>query len=113
MDGPKLFRLTSKKLDPFMDRVLGEAKLKTLDDIDFFVFHQASGPALELVCRRFQIPEDRCVRLIRNHGNTVAASLGMGLDELLKSKRIKPGHKVMMMGSSAGVALGALVFERC
>jgi 3-oxoacyl-[acyl-carrier-protein] synthase-3 len=114
MDGPKLFRLTSRKLDDFFPKILSRAGLQKPHELDWFLFHQASGSALELVMRRYGLDAGKTVSLLASHGNTVASSLGMCLHEFLHQKgtQVKSNQHLMMLGSSAGVSLGALMLRK-
>jgi 3-oxoacyl-[acyl-carrier-protein] synthase III len=109
MNGPKLFRLASQLMPTFFDRFLTENK-QLMSDIDLFVMHQSSGPAVALMSRRLSWPEDRHFVYLREYGNTVAASILLGLHFAIEQGRLQRGHKVLLYGQGAGLALGIVTF---
>ena len=110
MDGPALYALTRRRFGPFVGQVLDGAGL-TMDDVDLIVPHQASPGALRLMARALRVEGDRLVDLSRTQGNLIAASLPVTLDHARRAGRIAPGARVLMLGTAAGVTIGAAVLE--
>lgn len=106
MDGKAVHHLASKRLPPFLHRVLEEAG-QTLADLDV-VPHQASGPALEFMRRRLGIATERFHVTIAGHGNLVAAGIPYVLDGV---RRQRPrGAPVLLLGTAAGYTQAAALF---
>ena len=110
MNGKKLFKLSSKILPPFIENTLASKGL-TLNDIDWIVPHQASQASLNHIVRMLKIDKSKLIDIFRNHGNQIASSIPIALHELFMTKEVKSGEKVMMIGTSAGVGLGLVVWE--
>jgi len=110
MNGKKLFKLSSKILPNFIDKTLKEKNL-CLDDIDWIVPHQASQASLNHIVRMLKVDKNKLIDIFKNHGNQVAASIPTALHELCSTKELKSGEKVMLIGTSAGVGLGLVVWE--
>jgi len=110
MNGKKLFKLSSKILPNFIDKTLKEKNL-SLDDIDWIVPHQASQASLNHIVRMLKVDKSKLIDIFKNHGNQVAASIPTALHELCSTKELKSGEKVMLIGTSAGVGLGLVVWE--
>jgi len=110
MDGKKLFKLSSKVLPNFIHSTL-ESKGLTLEEIDYIVPHQASQASLNHIVRMLKVDKSKLIDIFFNHGNQVAASIPTALHELFMTKDLKSGQKVMMIGTSAGVGLGLVVWE--
>ncbi len=110
MNGKKLFKLSSKILPKFIDSTLKREGL-TLDDIDWIVPHQASQASLSHIVRMLKVDKNKLIDIFKNHGNQVAASIPTALHELFMTKDLKSGEKVMLIGTSAGVGLGLVVWE--
>ncbi len=83
----------------------------TLDDIDWIVPHQASQASLSHIVRMLKVDKNKLIDIFKNHGNQVAASIPTALHELFMTKDLKSGEKVMLIGTSAGVGLGLVVWE--
>ena len=110
MNGKKLFKLSSKILPNFIHNTL-RTKGLTLDDIDWIVPHQASQASLNHIVRMLKVEKSKLIDIFYNHGNQVAASIPTALHELFMTKNLEVGQKVMMIGTSAGVGLGLVVWE--
>jgi 3-oxoacyl-[acyl-carrier-protein] synthase-3 len=109
MDGRNVFRLTTQVIRPFMARVLAESGLKA-SELDVIVPHQASRGGVDHVMRKLGFTDGRTVDILAEHGNQVAASLPTALHIARMSGKIVPGSKVLLLGTSAGLSLGAVVF---
>lgn len=110
MDGKKLFKLSSKILPNFIHNTL-KSKGLTLDDIDWIVPHQASQASLNHIVRMLKIDKSKLIDIFHNHGNQVATSIPTALHELFMTKDLQSGERVMLVGTSAGVGLGLVVWE--
>ncbi len=79
----------------------------TLEDIDWFVPHQANQRILDGVARRLGISLDKIITTVARHGNTSAASVPLALNVGVADGRIKPGHLVLMEALGGGLTWGA------
>lgn len=78
----------------------------TVDDINWFVPHQANLRIIEAVGGRLKVPEEKVLVNIQNRGNTSAASIPLCLDEC--KSRLHKGDKIVMTAFGAGFTWGAL-----
>ena len=79
----------------------------TLDEVDWFVPHQANQRILDGVARRLGISTDKVITTVAEHGNTSAASVPLALSVGVADGRIKPGHLVLMEALGGGLTWGA------
>lgn len=107
MDGPAVFRQATRLLPRFLDDFLRDVGWRR-GEIDAVVPHQASGRALDLLSSRLGLCDEQVVRNIAIRGNCVAASLPLALAESVAAGRIRRGHRVLLLGTGAGLTLGAL-----
>ncbi|MCM1377995.1 MAG: ketoacyl-ACP synthase III [Clostridium sp.] len=77
-----------------------------VDEIDWFVPHQANLRIIEAVGSRVKIPEEKILVNIQHYGNTSAASIPLCLDEY--KNRLHKGDKVVMTAFGAGFTWGAM-----
>lgn len=110
MNGKKLFKLVADRFGDFLDDTLAQAGLR-LADVDWIVPHQASRGALEHMIARVGAERHKVVDIFGTHGNQVAASLPTALHYLLTQYPVRAGDRVLLCGTSAGVGLGALVWQ--
>jgi 3-oxoacyl-[acyl-carrier-protein] synthase-3 len=87
---------------------LGEAGL-TVEDVAFLIPHQANQRIIEAITARLGIPEQRCLSVVEETGNTSAASIPLALDAAVQSDRLHTGDLVVMAGFGAGMAWGSLL----
>ena len=110
MDGQRIYRAASEKLPTFVERLFAGTG-KSLQDVDLVIPHQASLMALKLTRRRLGIPEDKFFVYLEDTGNTVAASLPIGLHRAVQAGHIERGSLVLLMGTSAGLSIGATLLR--
>lgn len=77
-----------------------------VDEIDWFVPHQANLRIIEAVGGRIKIPEEKVLVNIQHYGNTSAASIPLCLDEY--KHQLKKGDKIVMTAFGAGFTWGAM-----
>lgn len=110
MDGKGVLKLSLQVMPVFLQSLLRDAQ-STLDDIHCVIPHQASALGLAHAVRRLGVPEAKVVRIFEDRGNQVAASLPSALDHALRSGLAQPGQRVLLMGTAAGLTVGAMVLD--
>ena len=110
MNGNQVFRFAVSSVAEVMETILERTKMK-VDDIDFFVPHQANIRIINNIAQRFGIPIEKFQVSIENTGNTSAASVPMALDDLMRSGKLKAGNKIMLVGFGGGLSAGAILLE--
>ncbi|GAB2567726.1 3-oxoacyl-[acyl-carrier-protein] synthase-3 [Gracilibacillus alcaliphilus] len=108
MNGKAIYKMAAKLLPDFVDTLLKEANC-TMADIDVVIPHQGSAMAMRLITKKLGISEQQLMYITPTHGNTIAASLPMGLYEALHQGRLKRGDRILLLGTSAGLSLGGMV----
>ena len=78
----------------------------TLDDVDWFVPHQANLRIIEAVSSRAGIAPEKVLVNIEYRGNTSAASIPLCLDE--HKDKLKKGDKIILTAFGAGFTWGAM-----
>jgi 3-oxoacyl-[acyl-carrier-protein] synthase-3 len=101
MIGKDVFRHAVVNIADVIKEAL-EATGYTIDDIDWFVPHQANRRILEGTAKRIGLPLEKVVMTVGQHGNTSAASVPLALDTALKDGRIKSGDLVLLEAMGGG-----------
>ncbi len=78
----------------------------TIDDVDWFVPHQANLRIIEAVGGRLGIDENKVLVNIQHYGNTSAASIPLCIDEY--KDKLKKGDKIILTAFGAGFTWGAM-----
>ncbi len=110
MDGANVFKTVSAHLIGFVEKMLQPHGL-TLNDITLVIPHQASAMAMRIMQKKLQLPDNKFMNIIKDHGNVIAASMPMGFHEAIRQSKIKRGDLVMFLGTSAGLCIGGVVIE--
>jgi 3-oxoacyl-[acyl-carrier-protein] synthase-3 len=110
MDGQAVFKLAVNVLEKVAYEALDKAKLKAAD-IDWLIPHQANIRIMQSTCRKLQLPPERMVGTVDEHGNTSAASIPLALDAAVRDGRIRTGHNVLLEGVGGGFTWGAAVLR--
>lgn len=108
MEAFELLRFSLPRFTAFFDALLEQNRL-TISDFDLIVPHQVSRVGLDHFMKTYAIQPDRIWTNLARFGNCIAASIPLGLSEALDAGQISPGNRVLLVGSAAGVSLGALV----
>ena len=105
MDGARLHKIASTLLPPLVRQF--RSAWPDHDRLDW-VPHPASGPAVELMRRRLQLPADRFICTIREHGNLISA----GIPCQLAQARARGGARSFVSdGTAAGYSQAILAWE--
>ncbi len=107
MDGPAVFKLARRLAPPFIERFLGEAGTKR-SDYDGVVAHQTSIMGIRALTRHLGFSPDQVITNLAQRGNTIAASIPLLLSEAIISGRIERGQRILLIGTGAGLSLGAM-----
>ena len=110
MDGQKVFRFAVEAV-PHCIRVLLEETGLRLEDIDWFVPHQANKRIIDHVAKKLKVPNEKFYQNMMRYGNTSAASIPIALDEMAEQGLLKRGQKVLCVGFGAGLTWGGALLE--
>ncbi|MFD0589350.1 3-oxoacyl-ACP synthase III family protein [Paenibacillus sp. GCM10027627] len=108
MNGPEIFNFTIDVVPKSIDNVLNKNNL-ALDDIDFFVFHQANSYMLNHLRKKCNIPEDKFYINMVDIGNTVSSTIPIALCQAEKEGRIKRGDTILLVGFGVGLSWGSTI----
>ncbi|MFA7638654.1 MAG: beta-ketoacyl-ACP synthase III [Parvibaculum sp.] len=110
MEGREVFRHAVVNIAEAITESL-EATGLTIEEIDWFVPHQANKRILDGTARRIGLPPEKVVMTVGDHGNTSAASVPLALDRAVKDGRIKRGELVLLEAMGGGFTWGSLLFR--
>lgn len=110
MDGPAILNFTVAAIPTLVDDILTESNLRK-EDIDLYLFHQATRKVLEQMHERLDISEDRLPVELEACGNTVSSSLPILIDDYRKNGRLKPGIRNMLIGFGVGWSWAGCVWK--
>jgi 3-oxoacyl-[acyl-carrier-protein] synthase-3 len=110
MEGREVFRHAVEKLAQTAHTALEKVGLSG-GDVDWIVPHQANIRIIEATAKRMQVPMERVVVTVQDHGNTSAASIPLALSVGKARGQIKPGDLVVTEAIGGGLAWGSVVLR--
>jgi 3-oxoacyl-[acyl-carrier-protein] synthase-3 len=110
MQGKEVFRHAVEKLAETAHAALAKAGLSG-EDVDWIVPHQANIRIIEGTAKRMQVPMERVVVTVQDHGNTSAASIPLALSVGVQRGQIKTGDLIVTEAIGGGLAWGAVVLR--
>lgn len=110
MLGNQVFRHAVTNISSAIEVVLKETQTG-VDEIDWFVPHQANQRILSAVAKRMKLDEDKVVSTVSQHGNTSAASIPLAFHTAVSDGRIQPGHLILSEAMGGGFSWGASLFR--
>ena len=108
MNGPEIFTFTIQRIPDLVYKTLEKNQMQ-IDDIDYFVFHQANQYMLDYLRKKLRIPEDKFFMDMKDSGNTVSSTIPIALQK--SSKRLKEGDLVLLAGFGVGYSWGATIIR--
>jgi 3-oxoacyl-[acyl-carrier-protein] synthase-3 len=98
------------RLSEATEQALARAGVE-LDEIDWFVYHQANARILRAVAERLDLPAAKVADYIGEVGNTSAASIPLTLGLLREDGRLEPGQRLLVAAIGAGFTWGAGIVD--
>ncbi|WP_340394763.1 ketoacyl-ACP synthase III [Paenibacillus sp. FSL E2-0177] len=106
MNGPEIFNFSLREVPKSINELM-EKEGFSIEDYDFFVFHQANQFMLEYLRKKLKIESDKFSIQVNDCGNTVSSSIPIALKRELLNGKIKKGDRVMMVGFGVGYSWAA------
>ena len=106
MAGRETFKVAVNMLGASVDEVLEKNGLDK-SAIDWLVPHQANIRIIQAVAKKLDLPMERVIVTVNEHGNTSAASVPLALDAGIRDGRIKPGELLLLEAFGGGFTWGS------
>lgn len=110
MQGDMLLHFALSRVPQLLADTLAANQLHE-DDIDLYIFHQASKIILKSLQRKCRIPKEKFYLCYENFGNTVSASIPLALHHAMTTGVVRPGSRVLLAGFGIGLSWGATVIR--
>ena len=110
MDGGGVFKFAVRVFETVAYEVLEMASM-TVEDVDWFIPHQANIRIMEATARKLKLPLERMIATVQRHGNTSAASIPLALDESVNAGKIKRGDTLLLEGVGGGFTWGGALLR--
>jgi 3-oxoacyl-[acyl-carrier-protein] synthase-3 len=110
MSGNEVFKVAVKTLGNVAEQALAANNIHK-DEIDWLIPHQANLRIIQATAKRLELPMEKVILTVQDHGNTSAASVPMALDVGVRDGRIKRGQLVLMEAFGGGFTWGSILMR--
>jgi 3-oxoacyl-[acyl-carrier-protein] synthase-3 len=110
MTGSEVFKIAVTTLGKAIDEALAANALDR-SAIDWLVPHQANMRIIQATARKLDLPMERVITTVQDHGNTSAASVPLALDVGVRDGRIKRGDLLLLEAFGGGVTWGSALIR--
>lgn len=110
MNGREIFKVAVRTLTELAQHTLDSNGIG-IEQVDWFVPHQANQRILEAVAQRLKLPYEKVLINVDRYGNTSSATIPTVLDEAIRDGRIQKGQLLLLDAFGAGFTYGAMLIR--
>jgi 3-oxoacyl-[acyl-carrier-protein] synthase-3 len=108
MNGPEVMAFSLREVPKIVASVLAKGKI-TLDDVDYFVMHQANQLMLDALRKKMKISHERFPIFLENVGNTVSSTVPLTLEYLTNNGAFSQSRRIVLVGFGVGLSWAACI----
>jgi 3-oxoacyl-[acyl-carrier-protein] synthase-3 len=110
MVGNEVFKVAVRTLGNVATEAL-EAAGVSQHDVDWMIPHQANIRIIQAAAKRLDLPMEKVIVTVQDHGNTSAASIPLALDVAIRDGRVKPGQTLLFASFGGGFTWGSALLR--
>ena len=110
MTGKEVFKVAVNTLGNVASQALESAGVSQ-DELDWLIPHQANIRIIQATAKRLNLPMEKVILTVQDHGNTSAASVPLALDVAVRDGRINRGQFVLMEAFGGGFTWGSILMR--
>ncbi len=110
MTGSEVFKVAVKTLGGIASETLEKAGVDK-NELDWLIPHQANIRIIQATAKRLDLPMEKVILTVQDHGNTSAASVPMALDVGIRDGRVKKGQLILMEAFGGGFTWGSVLMR--
>ena len=109
MNGADVFNFVIREVPRDFNRLLDYSGTE-IQDIDYFIFHQANSYINNFLAKKLKLPEDKIPSTIDKFGNTSSVSIPLTIISELKTK-LTSHKKLLLSGFGVGLTWGTAIID--
>jgi len=109
LDGMNVFSFGITKAPESVKKLAEKYKIN-LEDVDYFLFHQANKYMNEKIRKKLNIPVEKVPYSLKNYGNTSSATIPLTMVSEIASDLILKKLKIIACGFGVGLSWGSVYF---
>lgn len=110
MQGKEVFRHAVEKLAATAQTTMETAGVSS-EEVDWIIPHQANIRIIKGIAKKMDLPMERVVVTVQDHGNTSAASIPLAMSVAQSEGKLKKGDLVVTEAIGGGLAWGSAVLR--
>jgi len=110
LNGLDVFTFSITKIHPHI-KTLMTTQDKTVDDINYFIFHQANKLILDTIRKKLKIDEQKVPLSLTDYGNTSSASIPLTVVTELNDEVSSKKSSFLFCGFGVGLSWGSVILE--
>jgi 3-oxoacyl-[acyl-carrier-protein] synthase III len=110
MDGNAVFLFSINIAPKIVNQILEKSDV-AINDVDFFIFHQANKLILETIGKKLKLPAEKIIIDIKDVGNTVSSSIPIALVDSKRNGTLKRNSRILLAAFGVGYSWAATIAE--
>jgi 3-oxoacyl-[acyl-carrier-protein] synthase-3 len=107
LDGLEVFNFSLREVAPNIQELIKYCK-RSIDEVDFMVFHQANLLMNETIRKKLGITAEKVPYSLNNFGNTSSASIPLTMVVKMKNELESKNRNIVMSGFGVGLSWGSV-----
>src|SRR5688572_12496820 len=110
MAGSGVFQAAVTKHDSAVDEARAHNRLEQ-SAVNWLIPHQANIRIIGAMAKRLELPMERVIVTVQDHGNTSTASVPLALDVGVRDGRVKRGDLLLLEAFGGGFTWGSALIR--
>lgn len=110
LNGIDVFNFSLKEVAPNITELLSSLN-KSVEDIDYFILHQANMLINESIRKKLRIPIEKVPYSINKFGNTSSASIPLTMISEIRNELMDKELELVLCGFGVGLSWGSVCFK--
>jgi len=108
LDGPAILSFSTNTVPTAVKTILDYSH-KDIQDIDYFVFHQANKIINETIRKKLCLTQEQTPTTLLKFGNTSSASIPLTITDQLRERFLNGSKNILMCGFGVGLSWGSCI----
>ena len=110
MKGNDVFKIAVNTMGKLAVSTLKENNVN-INDISWLIPHQANSRIINAIAKKINLPKEKLIMTVSEHGNTSAASIPLAIDYANSRKMLKDNDLIMLEAFGAGFTWGSTLLR--
>jgi 3-oxoacyl-[acyl-carrier-protein] synthase-3 len=110
MNGFSVWKFIASTVPKQINEILKKNKY-AVNDIDLYIFHQASKMTIDSLVKALKISESKVFNNMANVGNLVSSSIPAAIKDAEDAGKLKRGDLIVLAGFGVGLSWGTIIMK--